>query len=96
MQTKPPQTPPSAQPINDPHRFELLVEALTDYAIYMLDAGGIVSNWNTGAERMKGYKAVEIIGQHFSRFYSPEDRAAGLPSRVLDQALRDGRFQGEG
>ena len=53
---------------------------MIDYAIYMLDPSGIVTNWNAGAERMKGYTANEIVGQHFSRFYTAQDRAAGLPA----------------
>ena len=77
-------------------RFRLLVEGVVDYAIYMLDPSGTVTNWNTGAERLTGYRADEIVGQHFSRFYLPEDRAAGLPQRVLEAAARDGRFEAEG
>jgi PAS domain S-box-containing protein len=77
-------------------RFRLLVEGVTDYAIYMIDPSGIVVNWNAGAERLKGYKAPEIVGEHFSRFYSREDRAAGLPARVLDIAAREGRYEAEG
>jgi PAS domain S-box-containing protein len=77
-------------------RFRLLVEGVIDYAIYMLDPSGIVSNWNKGAQRMKGYSANEIIGQHFSRFYTKEDRDSGLPMRILERALKDGRFEGEG
>jgi PAS domain S-box-containing protein len=77
-------------------RFRLLVEAVKDYAIYMLDPSGVIVNWNAGAERLKGYSAQEIVGQHFSRFYTPEDRATGLPSRVLQAAARDGHFEGEG
>jgi PAS domain S-box-containing protein len=60
-------------------RYRLLVGAVTDYAIYMLDPTGIVSSWNPGAERIKGYLPNEIIGQHFSRFYTEEDRESGLP-----------------
>jgi PAS domain-containing protein len=60
-------------------RYRLLVNAVTDYAIYMLDMDGIVSSWNAGARRFKGYEEAEIVGQHFSRFYTPEDRATGLP-----------------
>ena len=60
-------------------RYRFLVEAVTDYAIYMLDATGVVDSWNPGAERIKGYSAAEIVGQHFSRFYPPEDRA-GRPA----------------
>jgi PAS domain S-box-containing protein len=77
-------------------QFRLLVQGVTDYAIYMLDREGRVSNWNAGAERIKGYRPEEIIGEHFSRFYSPEDRAAGLPQRGLATAMREGRFEKEG
>jgi PAS domain S-box-containing protein len=77
-------------------RFRLLVEGVTDYAIFMLDPYGIVTNWNAGAERLKGYRADEIIGQHFSRFYGKEDRAHGLPARFLETAAREGRFEAEG
>jgi PAS domain S-box-containing protein len=77
-------------------RFRLLVEGVVDYAIYMLDPNGVVTNWNRGAERIKGYAADEIVGQHFSRFYTPEDRAAGVPAKALAAALHDGRFDAEG
>ena len=77
-------------------RFRMLVQAVKDYAIYMLDPSGVIVSWNAGAERLKGYTADEIIGQHFSKFYTPEDRAAGLPARVLQTATRDGHFEGEG
>ena len=77
-------------------RFRLLVQGVTDYAIFMLDPNGLVSSWNAGAERIKGYAAEEIIGQHFSRFYPEEDRRAGAPARALDLAARQGRFEGEG
>ena len=70
-------------------RYRLLVEAVTDYAIYMLDPDGIVTSWNPGARRFKGYEASEIIGQHFSRFYTEEDRNSGLPARALEIARRD-------
>src|SRR5690242_18024744 len=75
---------------------ELLVQNVTDYAIYMLDPTGIVSSWNAGAARFKGYRADEIIGEHFSRFYTDEDRATGLPARALNKALEEGRFEAEG
>jgi len=75
---------------------ELLVQSISDYAIYMLDPAGYVATWNTGAERFKGYTAQEIIGHHFSQFYTEEDRAVGLPGTVLDIAAREGRFEGEG
>ena len=77
-------------------RFRLLVEGVSDYAIYMLDPNGIVSSWNLGAERFKGYGADEIIGQHFSRFYTEEDLATELPKRALETARREGRFEAEG
>ncbi|MBB2817936.1 UNVERIFIED_ORG: PAS domain S-box-containing protein [Rhizobium esperanzae] len=77
-------------------RFRLLVDAITDYAIYMLSPEGIVTSWNTGAQRFKGYKPSEILGEHFSRFYIDEDRAAGIPERALATALEQGRFEGEG
>lgn len=79
-----------------PSRADLLVQSVTDYAIYMLDTDGIITSWNAGAERLKGYTADEIIGEHFSRFYTDEDRAAGLPARALRTALREGRFEAEG
>jgi PAS domain S-box-containing protein len=76
-------------------RFRLLVNSVVDYAIFMLDEKGFVTNWNAGAERIKGYTSDEIIGQHFSIFYTPEDRAAGVPERVLKAARRDGRYEAE-
>src|SRR5512141_1265976 len=77
-------------------QFRLLVECVQDYAIFMLDARGYVATWNVGAERIKGYAASEIIGQHFSVFYPPEDIAAGKPARELVEAERDSRFEDEG
>jgi PAS domain S-box-containing protein len=77
-------------------RYRLLVESVTDYAIYMLDPQGTVISWNPGARRFKGYEDHEIIGQPFSRFYTEEDRAAGLPERALNQAAENGRFESEG
>ncbi len=77
-------------------RFRLLVEGTTDYAIFMLDPEGRVSSWNPGAERINGYKAEEIIGQHFSRFYPPEDLAAGKPARELEIARATGKYEEEG
>ena len=77
-------------------RYRLLVNAITDYAIYMLDPDGRVASWNPGAERFKGYKQAEIVGEHFSRFYTPEDRAAGLPAKALREAETAGRFEQEG
>ena len=77
-------------------RFRLLVQSVTDYAIFMLSPEGRVSSWNPGAERFKGYSADEIIGEHFSRFYTEEDRAAGIPDKALETARREGRFEAEG
>lgn len=77
-------------------RYRLLVEGITDYAIYMLDPNGLVTSWNRGAERFKGYSEDEIIGQHFSRFYTEEDRAIDLPAMALRTAREQGRFEQEG
>jgi len=82
--------------LSSTQRFQLLVEAVKDYAIYLLDPDGYVASWNSGAERFKGYSANEIIGEHFSRFYTDEDRARGLPQRALDTAAREGKFEAEG
>jgi PAS domain S-box-containing protein len=76
-------------------RFRLLVEGVHDYAIYMLDLEGRVTNWNAGAQTIKGYSADEIIGQHFSRFYTEEDRLRGEPAMALETALREGRYERE-
>ena len=75
--------------------FRLLVQGVRDYAIYMLDPNGRVTNWNAGAEAIKGYRADEIVGQHFSRFYTEEDRAAGEPARALRTALETGKYERE-
>jgi PAS domain S-box-containing protein len=80
----------------DSERFQILIDAVKDYAIYLLDADGYVATWNTGAARFKGYTADEIIGQHFSVFYTSEDRAIGLPTTALRTAAREGRFEAEG
>jgi PAS domain S-box-containing protein len=76
--------------------FELLVDGVTDYALFMLDPNGHIVSWNAGAKRIKGYEANEIIGRHFSAFYTPEDIAAETPSRGLLTAQREGRFETEG
>jgi PAS domain S-box-containing protein len=76
-------------------QFHQLVAGVADYAIYMLDREGRVTTWNLGAERIKGYSAEEILGQHFSMFYTPEDRASGLPARALETAARDGKYEAE-
>jgi PAS domain S-box-containing protein len=77
-------------------RFQLLVDAVTDYAIYMLDPTGVVVSWNAGAQRFKGYVESEILGTHFSRFYTEEDLATNLPQRALETAAREGKFEAEG
>ena len=82
--------------ISEQQRFQLLVNSITDYAIYMLDPTGHVTTWNPGAERFKGYAADEIIGQNYSIFFTPEDRAAELPGRALRIAAAEGRFEAEG
>lgn len=82
--------------LSEEQRFQLLVSGITDYAIYMLDPDGYVSSWNAGAERFKGYAAHEIIGQHFSMFYSEEDRRSGKPARALQTAREQGKFEDEG
>ena len=82
--------------IVEAERFGLFVSGVTDYAIYMLSPQGIVSSWNAGAERFKGYKADEIIGKHFSNFYTPSDKASGLPDTALKTALTQGKFEDEG
>jgi PAS domain S-box-containing protein len=77
-------------------RFQLLVEGVTDCAIYMLDPDGNVKNWNSGAMRIKGYAADEIIGRHFSIFHTPEDRAAGIPAQALQTATATAKYEAEG
>ena len=81
----PPMTnrPTTKKTLTEEQRFQYLISGISDYAIYMLDPEGHVSSWNTGAQRFKGYRAPEILGQHFSRFYTPEDRAGKLPERAL-------------
>jgi PAS domain S-box-containing protein len=82
--------------LSEEERFQLLVTSITDYAIYMLNPEGFVSSWNAGAERFKGYAAHEIIGQHFSLFYTEEDRRSGKPARALQTAREHGKFEDEG
>jgi PAS domain S-box-containing protein len=77
-------------------QFQLLVAAVQDYAIFMLDPAGDVISWNAGAERIKQYKAEEIIGKHFSRFYPEEDKRNGKPDWELTVAQKEGRFEDEG
>jgi PAS domain S-box-containing protein len=82
--------------VESERNFRLLVEGITDYAIYMIDPQGQIINWNAGARHIKGYETREVVGQHFSMFYTPEDRAADLPQKALQTALRDGHFVVEG
>src|SRR5690606_22436007 len=83
-------------PGDEAGQMALLLRSVTDYAIYMLDTQGNVVSWNPGGERIKGYRADEIIGSSFSRFYTPEDVAAGTPARGLEVARTEGRFEAEG
>jgi PAS domain S-box-containing protein len=76
--------------------FRLLVEGVADYALYMLDPNGIITSWNVGGQRIKGYSPEEILGQHFSRFYTETDRASGKPARALKIAEQQGRYEEEG
>ncbi len=81
---------------NSEERFRLMVESVKDYAIFMLDTNGIITTWNLGAQRLKGYNSDEIVGRHFSVFYPEEQRASGHPEHELVTALRDGRYEEEG
>jgi PAS domain S-box-containing protein len=81
---------------DDARRLQLLIDSVLDYAIYMVDRDGRVVTWNSGAARLKGYKSEEIIGQSFAKFFTPEDRARGLPETALATAARTGRFESEG
>jgi len=83
-------------PVMPAHRYEQLVQSVVDYAIYMLDPSGHVVSWNAGAQRIKGYRADEVIGQHFSLFFTPQDCTDGRPDRLLRQALEQGVAQDEG
>ena len=77
-------------------QFRLLVETVSDYAIFLLDPHGRIVSWNAGAQRIKGYAAAEILGRHFSLFYLPEERAIGRPRELLEHAAREGRIRDEG
>lgn len=87
---------PTSPPGDEAGQIALLLRSVTDYAIYMLDTQGNVVSWNPGGERIKGYRADEIIGSNFSRFYTSEDVAAGIPTRGLEVARAEGRFEAEG
>lgn len=89
--------PRPQNPLLDTERhFRILVQGVTDYALFMLDPDGRIVSWNAGAERIKGYSPQEVIGEHFSKFYTPEDREAGLPQRALETARETGRYEAEG
>jgi PAS domain S-box-containing protein len=89
-------TSPSPAPEQSERRFRLLVEGVKDYAVFMLDPDGLVLTWNAGAQRIKGYAAQEIVGQHFSRFYPPEAQAQRFPQFELEEARRTGSYENEG
>jgi PAS domain S-box-containing protein len=87
----------SPQALSDAERhFRILVQGVVDYAIFMLDPAGRIASWNAGAQRIKGYAPDEIIGEHFSHFYAPEDREAGVPTNALETARTTGRYEAEG
>lgn len=83
------------EPVSGERRFRLLVESVTDYAICMLDQNGLVGSWNSGAQRITGYTAEEVLGQNFARFFTPEDRERGKPAQLLSIAASEGRYQEE-
>src|ERR1700741_2723813 len=87
---------PNLTQIDNSRRLELLIDAVVDYAIYMISLDGLVMSWNAGAERLKGYTEAEIIGQPFARFFTPEDQARGVPQQALASAAKHGRFETEG
>ena len=80
----------------EPVHFQLLIDSVVDYAIYMIGLDGRVRSWNAGAARLKGYAASEIVGRSFATFYTPEDQAAGIPQKALQTARETGRFAAEG
>ena len=77
-------------------RYRRLIEAVVDYAIFQLDANGLIATWNPGAQRIKGYTEPEIIGKHLSTFYTEEDKKAGVPQRALETAAKTGKYEAEG
>jgi len=89
-----PARPAPPETVENPYR--LLVDSVHDYAIFMLDPGGIVLTWNTGGQRLTGFTADEIVGRHYSTFYTPDAISCGWPEYELDTAARDGRFEDEG
>ncbi len=82
--------------LEERRRNELLLNSITGYAIYMLDAAGMVSTWNSGAALAKGYSENQILRRHFSLFYTPEDRENGEPEKALNTAVEFGRYEGDG
>lgn len=95
MRTRSIGIPDASEPGTLEGLFELLVQSVIDYAIYMLDPSGHIASWNSGAQHIKGYTAEEVLGRHFSLFYTAEDQALGMPERVLSIAEREGRYNGE-
>lgn len=89
-------TPSSIQALDDARRLQLLVDGITDYAVYLIDRDGLVASWNAGAKRLKGYDASEIIGKPYATFFTAEDRARGLPEQALKEAATTGRWEQEG
>lgn len=87
---------PTDSSLEEKDYFRLFIASVTDYAIYLLSPEGNVHTWNGGAQRFKQYTSEEIIGQHFSRFYTEEDRLSGLPAKALETASQHGKFEGEG
>ena len=82
--------------LGDAERLQLLVDAVVDYAIYLISPEGLVVSWNSGARRLKGYEPAEIIGRPYATFFAPEDRERGVPEHALQTAARTGRFEAEG
>src|SRR5262245_31151542 len=82
--------------LDDGRRLQLLIEGVIDYAIYTISLDGLVVSWNSGANRMKGYSADEIIGRPYASFFTPEDQARGLPALALRTAAETGRYETEG
>jgi PAS domain S-box-containing protein len=82
--------------LSDARKLQLLIDSVTDYAIYMIDLDGQIASWNSGAERLKGYKPEDIIGQPFSMFFTPDDQERQLPKHALEIAAKEGRYETEG
>src|SRR5579872_6822018 len=82
--------------LGDARRLQLLIDGVTDYAVYLITPDGRIASWNTGAQRLKGYDASEIIGRPYATFFLEEDQKAGLPETALKTAAAEGRFEQEG